>query len=80
MNNKSDSLKAFQQDHRIPIKSTWRDAIGKRLTDRTITKYIKMGKYGVEVKLRFFPPKEKKQPRVKAAVVKKPKRVLEEFL
>lgn len=33
-------------DNQVPIKSTWRDAIGKKLTDRIITKRIKQGYYG----------------------------------
>lgn len=34
-------------DYRIPIKSTWRDPIGKPLTNRAITERMKQGWYGV---------------------------------
>lgn len=33
-------------DYRVPIKSTWKDALGVPLTDRRITNRIRAGWYG----------------------------------
>jgi hypothetical protein len=41
-------------DFRVPIKSTWRDAIGVKLTDRRITNRTKQGWYGELAKLRLL--------------------------
>jgi len=38
----------------VPIKSTWREAIGVPLTDRRITNRIKEGWYGLLPKLRLL--------------------------
>jgi hypothetical protein len=39
-------------DHLVPIKSTWRLPIGKKLTDRLITERAKQGWYGTAAKER----------------------------
>jgi hypothetical protein len=38
----------------IPIRSTWRDAIGAPLTDHRITHYMRQGRYGDEARLRVL--------------------------
>jgi hypothetical protein len=46
--------KQLPSDFRVPIKSTWRDALGVPLTDRRITTRIKQGWYGELPKLRLL--------------------------
>lgn len=50
----------------IPIKSTWRDAIGPKLTDRRIAKHAKAGRYGLIPKLRALAKSTDKFVRSKA--------------
>ena len=38
--------KPLPPDYRVPIKSTWKDALGVPLTNRRITNRIKQGWYG----------------------------------
>lgn len=46
-------------DEHAYLPSTWRQAIGKRLTNRRIAEYQREGKYGTELKL---PPLEHGRP------------------
>lgn len=50
----------------IPIKSTWRDAIGVKLTNRRITNRIKQGWYGRVEQLRLLARSADKDKRNKA--------------
>ena len=57
--------KAMKAEH-IPIKSTWRDAIGIKLTDRRITNRIKQGWYGRIAQLKLEARSADKAKRAKA--------------
>lgn len=71
------------QSKDIPIKSTWRDAIGPKLTNRRITNRIKEGWYGPIEKLKLLSRSPDKNIRNKAkadlvryeGVVVRPKRI-----
>lgn len=45
-------MKKLSPDYRPPIKSAWPTPIGKKLTDRMITKYAKKGFYGTNMEAR----------------------------
>ena len=53
-------------DFRVPIKSTWKDALGVPLTNRRITSRIKQGWYGLLPKLRLLSVSANKAERKKA--------------
>lgn len=54
------------QSKDIPIKSTWRDAIGVKLTNRRITNRIKEGWYGRIEQLKLLARSADKDKRNKA--------------
>ena len=55
------SLPQVTKDPFVRLPSTWRDAIGKRLTDARILKYQREGRYGEAAKLLYAKPTPKKR-------------------
>ena len=53
-----ESLPTVTKDPTVHLPSTWRDAIGKKLTNAKISRYQKQGRYGEDYK-----PEDKKQKR-----------------